>query len=492
MKRLLTTICMTLCLAQGHAQDSHQRLQNFFNDFRREAHEEFNSFRRQCMAEYLSFLADPWKEFNAEQTVPVPHDETVPPAPPVRPHDDEQPAPVDDTPVEIDEVVTPAPVPPQPQPVAPIEEERVEEMKYVDFKFYGTLLRVRFDKADCVRLNQLSEQAAADALNRMSQRGYDNLLIDCLALRDELHLCDWAYVQMAGTLAQSIADGRKNDAALLQAYVLLQSGYRCRLGMDASRLYILVASPYIIFDYNCYRLDGILYYGLEPLPSSMYISEAGFRQERTLSLSMQQLPQLSQQPGQPRTLASQSHPSVSATVTSNENIIRFLGDYPRSEYGGDVMTQWATYANTPLDANVAGTLYPALQRHIEGKGQVEAVGVLLEFVQQTIIYGYDDELWGGDRPFFADETLYYPYGDCEDHAILFARLVRDLLGLNVVLVYYPGHLATAVELTAPSAHGDYLELNGRRFFVCDPTSSEPVGRTRSDMDNRKAKVIMLR
>ena len=28
---------------------------------------------------------------------------------------------------------------------------------------------------------------------------------------------------------------------------------------------------------------------------------------------------------------------------------------------------------------------------------------------------------------------YYPYSDCEDRSILFARLVKDLLGLDVVM-----------------------------------------------------------
>lgn len=69
---------------------------------------------------------------------------------------------------------------------------------------------------------------------------------------------------------------------------------------------------------------------------------------------------------------------------------------------------------------------------------------------------------------FADETLFYPYSDCEDRAILYSILVRDLLDLDVVLLHYPGHLATAVcfgtELT-----GDHLTIGDRRYTVCDPT-----------------------
>ena len=42
--------------------------------------------------------------------------------------------------------------------------------------------------------------------------------------------------------------------------------------------------------------------------------------------------------------------------------------------------------------------------------------------------------------------------NCEDRAILFTRIVRDLLGLKCILIYYPGHLASAVFRTLSAAH----------------------------------------
>ena len=94
--------------------------------------------------------------------------------------------------------------------------------------------------------------------------------------------------------------------------------------------------------------------------------------------------------------------------------------------------------------------------------------------------------------FFAEESLFYPYCDCEDRSILFSRLVRDLLGLKVLLVYYPGHLATAVHFTE-SVTGDYISLDNQKYVVCDPTYiGAPVGATMPDMDNESAKVILLK
>ena len=136
--------------------------------------------------------------------------------------------------------------------------------------------------------------------------------------------------------------------------------------------------------------------------------------------------------------------------------------------------------------------YPSLQKTIQGKSQYEAANVLLNFVQTAFVYEYDDKVWGGDRAFFAEESLYYPYCDCEDRSILFSRLVRDLLGLKVLLVYYPGHLATAVCFT-DNVTGDYISLNNQKYVVCDPTYiGAPVGATMPDMDNSSAKVILLK
>ena len=96
---------------------------------------------------------------------------------------------------------------------------------------------------------------------------------------------------------------------------------------------------------------------------------------------------------------------------------------------------------------------------MDGKSYPEAADILLDFVQSAFVYEYDDKVWGDDRAFFAEESLFYPYCDCEDRSILFSRLVRNLLGLDVILVYYPSHFATAVKFEEP-VKGDYILKEG--------------------------------
>ncbi len=85
----------------------------------------------------------------------------------------------------------------------------------------------------------------------------------------------------------------------------------------------------------------------------------------------------------------------------------------------------------------------------------------------------------------------YPYCDCEDRAILFSWLVRDLLGLDVALVYYPGHLAIAVRFNE-DVQGDAMIINGQKFIVCDPTYiGAPVGKQMPGLEYEKAQAIIL-
>ena len=113
-------------------------------------------------------------------------------------------------------------------------------------------------------------------------------------------------------------------------------------------------------------------------------------------------------------------------------------------------------------------------------------------MQTAFDYRTDDEQFGQERPLFADETLYYPYSDCEDRAILYAVLVRDLLGLDVVLLHYPGHLATAV-CFGDDTPGDYMSIGGRKYIVCDPTYiGAPIGLAMPQYKQTPAEIVRIR
>ena len=515
--------------AQQSAFDRFKQQQNErYDKFKDDKQAEFDAFRKRVNDEYAEFMRQKWEAFPMHEAVkPAPEpvvepieffEETPSPAPQPKPQEkaklqeqpqrppqeDKRPPEEDISPISTPQpkldtkpvqiavkpkvVVVPAPSP-APEPIAPVKPKE-ETFKRVSIAYFGTIITIGFPTNDQLRLPALNENAIADCWKQMSEPAYEITVSTALEARKANNLCDWAYMQVLQAVTEKHY-GKTNEAVFAQAYLMTQSGYRVRLAMNKDKLYMLVASAYDIFDYVYYTLDGSKFYLISSDQCrELHICQSKYEKEHTLSLQMAQLPRLNAEPTPKRTLTSKKGVATAASV--NKNLIDFFNTYPQACISGNPSTRWAAYANTPLDRSLTSMLYPPLKRTIEGMSEREAVGILLNWVQTAFEYRLDDKVWGHDRAFFAQETLYYPYCDCEDRAILFSRLVRDLLGLDVVLLYYPGHLATAVAFSGEEK-GDYLTYKQRKYIVCDPTFiNAGVGRTMPNMNNQQAQVIALK
>lgn len=484
MKRNLLAFIIFLPLAANAQIDEYKQ---GYDEFKQQAEQKYKDFREEANARYAEFLKTAWEQYKTLPAIKKPKDDTVPPV--VLPEEDKD-KPVKDNPVVIDDVVSPPKPEPQPKPVAPIRESPQDD-KTVDFNFYGTACSVRLSDKTRISLGDCSYDKLAAAWEALSaDDACNNTIRDCLELRIRLQLSDWAYLNMLWQLAKK-AFGDTNEATFLMAYVYCQSGYSMRLAMADNRLYMLFASMHGIYDTGYFNIGGVNFYPLNCKVEQMQICEATFPNEKPLSLLTTTAQGFAYKGSSARTLTSQRYPEMSVQVRVNINLIDFYNTYPPSELDGNFMTRWAMYANTPMEKEVRESLYPALRKYISGLTEKEVVERLLNWVQTAFTYEYDDKVWGCDRAFFAEESLYYPYCDCEDRSILLTRIVRDLLGLDCILIYYPGHLVSAVCFNE-DVHGDYITLGGRRFVVCDGTYiGAPVGMTMLGMDNKTAKVILL-
>ena len=379
---------------------------------------------------------------------------------------------------------------PAPAPIAPVAVSKTADRKDIEISYYGRTVTIGFPLTDRLRLQGLNEDALADAWTLLAGKPYDISVKTALDARSAFQLCDWAYMD-ALRMACEGHYGAGNEAVLMQTFLMTQSGYRVRLAKAGERLFMLVASKYQIYNMRYLNVEGTKYYVMGDYHGEkLQLCPSRFDKEQSLSLQMVALPKLGETASPKRKLTSKK--GVTASVSVNRQLIDFFRRYPQANIDGDFTTRWAAYANTPLDQAIQDELYPPLRQTIRGMSEREAVGILLNWVQTAFKYGYDDEVWGGDRAFFVQETLFYPQSDCEDRAILFSRLVRDLTGLDVALIYYPGHLAAAVAFSGEE-EGDWFNCGGQRFVVCDPTYiNAPVGLTMPGMDNQKAKIILLR
>lgn len=349
---------------------------------------------------------------------------------------------------------------------------------YMPFTFCGTDMQVRLDESKRFAIGsglgengKFNPQLVANVLKGLSSGEYNALVDDCIAIRDELHLGDWAYLQMLKTITDQFCGAGTNEAALLMGYVYYKSGYRARFAYstELKRVFLLYGSNYSIYDKPSYFLDGISYYGVEELPSTLSLCEVEYPEERSLSLYTPSTQKFDVDEGEKRTIVSKRFPDFKIVVSVNKNLMEFCGTVPASYCDDDPETQWNAYANNPMDDEVKDQIYPVLKKLLEGKTETGKINRLLDLIQNGMEYEYDDVVWGvADRIFYPEESLFYKYCDCEDRSILFTRLVRDLVGLPCALVHYQGHLGAAVAFSEDVPGVSWL-VDGKKYTICDPT-----------------------
>lgn len=432
-----------------------------FSKFESEARQKYEQFRERANADYAKFMESKWEAVKIQEAIPAP---SKPEPQPVIKDPEDKTEPITER-ISTFSMATLMPILPQPSPAIPvIKPAREHPSSVFHFLFYNTPCEVRLANSQRFKLPDVKEKTVADTWRSLGTDLMDQTLIDCLTLRDYMLLGDWGYVNLLKTMTESFFKVPCSEAVLLQMYLLTQSGYKVRLARSNNNLVLLLPFPDNVYNFRYIDRDGTKFYIVDTAAPTggYYVFDFEFPKETMPSLRQTNLPALKDNLTAARTFTSNRYLSLRVNVATNRNLIDFYNNYP-------VCSQWQYYVSCSLSEEVKKSLYPALQAQIKGLSQQEAVSVLLDFVQTAFEYQTDFEQFGYERPLFGDETFFYPYSDCEDRSILFAILVRELVGLDVVLLNYPEHLATAVKFTETQPAGTYFELQDGNYFICDPT-----------------------
>lgn len=458
---------------------------SFYNNNKNDAMSSYNTFREKANRNYIEALKNAWSDYSKLAPIPKPKEYSpIPPKPYIEP--------IESNPISVvPEEVPVVPPTPRPQPIEPIQENDKSDEQIVRFSFYGINDSTRMPKFAKIKVQTDRTDNIANAWHTLCNDVMDNTIYDVLKMRDKYNLCDWAYLQLLDTISNSYCDD-KNGATLLMAFLYCQSGYQMRLAQDRNNLYMLFGSQHQIYDKSYFVINGETFYPYGEPNRTIKICPYAFEGETPLSLIIAGQQNLGTTMSKARAITSERYPDLCTKSQVPTTLIDFYNSYPTSSIGENTMTRWAMYANTPLAQTTKDVLYPALEEAIRNLTKLDAVNRLLNWVQTGFEYEYDDIVWGYDRAFFSEETLYYPYCDCEDRSILFSRLVRDLLGLDVALIYYPGHLATAVKFDTEGINGDSMIIGGNRYIVCDPTYiGAPVGKQMPSLKFDETEAIIL-
>lgn len=476
-----------VCLsAQLSAQNDSLSERNEFDIFRKELQGEYDDFRKEINAEYIEFLSKAWQEYRLFQgKMP---DETPKPLTPV-PYQDEKNSSetVVDTYGVIDRKGNETPVAKGERAPAISEETLWKATDSLQLDYFGAELRLRYQSKRFL-LPAITEQSVGRLWKEMAGSRFSTLLYDMLRCKEEMQMNDWAYFQLAKKVAARLSTLQSEDSrTVFQHFLLVQSGYDVRLARIDRFLVMLVPIREEVYACSYLEMGGRPYYVISDKDvksfTNIYSYELpeGLIRKPTLSLMMEKELLLPVQP-KPYTVKAAG---LEVKGEVNLNKIRFYREYPLCEL--------TVYASAAPEKRLSKQLLASLSTQLWEKPRKEVLNQLLSWVQNGFRYQTDGEQFGREKPFFLEENFYYPACDCEDRSILFAYLVRHILGMEVVLLDYPGHVATAVCVDKEEEiKGAYIQLEGKKYIVCDPTyMNATAGQVMPSYKGKRPKVIKL-
>lgn len=366
-------------------------------------------------------------------------------------------------------------VPPKPQEQEPKEEGVVlqkfetpskKEHQIITLDFYGLKLSFTVETRFKITQNIQSNSDIASVFEDLSKSDYGSLIEQINHIVSMHTLNDWGKYQLTFQIAQRLSQDAKK-VQLLCWFLLLKSDYDVKVAMAQNGDVVVLGK----FDTNLYQLPffdfekGGRYYVLSPLGrlqkvGSLFTYDANYPKKlKPLSVQILKPIKLGQTLYEKHLSFSYNQKKYSYEVSVNPNDIAFLKTYPQGEYSIYFDAQNPPY----LDRLLSG-----LRNNIINMSEVEAVNFLLHFTQNAFAYQSDDEQFHYEKVMMPQETIFYPFSDCEDRSILFSFLIRNLLGLKIVGIKFSDHVATAIRLNT-KIKADNFEYKNELYTIADPT-----------------------
>ena len=514
-----------------------------FDNFIKTEVQSFDKFIDDANKQFISFLRNPWKEFEAKKPVekrtkpepvkPVVYDEKKDPvAPPVeldiedilgqstgeskqRPQGNindgekvgfEKPQPKPATPTAkpasptakpttpAAKPTTPAAKPATPttppavvpvptaKPSAPMSALYKESSEKQMINYCGQRIYVDKSLKGVCSIGNMREKTVADAYEAMCKADYKPLLANCRQLKKDLKLNDWGVFLFVRDVSNALcADA--NASVVMQQFLLNELGYKSKMARRADRdqMLLFVATDCKMYGRPYFTKDGLNYYNLTSDETCQFYmcQEDSPKAKSSIDMQITNAPLLNS--GMANSVHKNGAGTVAVSVDVPKSLMLFYKSMPQCDY--------SVYVNAKVNPAIADRLLSSLAPIVEGKSETEAANLLINFVQTGFKYATDQEQFGYEKPFFVEELFYYPYCDCEDRAVLYSYLLRNLLKLDVVLLDYPNHIATAVCFNE-NVSGDFVTVEGKKYIVCDPTYiGASIGKAMPQFKRVAAKVL---
>jgi hypothetical protein len=345
----------------------------------------------------------------------------------------------------------------------------------LSFDFYGNAISVAND-LNAPEYDGVIRRGCGQLFYEEMELGRCETLVNSLmAARTSLKLNDWMYFLLVRNTAQRMFSSKDaNYRTMFCWYILKKSGYNTILLENSEKAWVFVRSDEHVFDMpyveNAFGRYVNISYFFDKDKANMSMLNCGTENDgasgKTFQFGFTSLPSAIR----PQIVEKQlKFSSGEENYTVNLRLDAAAASYEKNYPDLDL----TDYDRMPLSSEAYSSLIPQFRQILAGKTTDEAVRILLSFTRTAFEYKTDEEAYGKENLMFSpEETLYYPYSDCEDRAILFTYLARTLLGLKTIYLAYPNHVMVAVQLAHP--RGSVISKEGINYTVCEPTGPQDV------------------
>jgi len=340
----------------------------------------------------------------------------------------------------------------------------------IDFDFYGSEQLIRIPDSFREKLQgKLDNKSISNYWKVLSAENTEAVLNQIENSVRKMKLNDWGTLIFTNSLAKAIHPNNRNEQHILVWYLLNKLGYKTKICYSNDITYLVVPSRNKIFSISMLPsdIDNEKNYIFDlsdishQVKGNIYTYEGDYpKANKLFEMEINSPLQINNIENEKELKFSYQTNDYKVPVKYDSGNIKFFKDYP--------YTNLEVYFNSKVNTPTQTSLLNSLQQIIKDKSEPIAANMLLRFVQTAFGYKTDDMNFGREKPLFTEETLYYSDSDCEDRAVLFSYLVKNLLGLDVIGLDYPGHVATAVNFNV-SVPGDNLMYKGETYTICDPT-----------------------
>jgi len=457
-----------------------------YSDWLASQNQEYTQFKKSYDDEFSNMLKKQWEEYKTYNTPSAfnkPKPKTLPKVQEVVkvPQKDIKKSVI----VTVPENIVKEKVKPKPKQI--VKQDYKDGYTNIKFDFYNQPINIQYDDKFKFDLFEVNKNTISKSWQTLSSTNYDDIINQINKYNNRYSFNDWAKYLFIYNIGQNIYTNN-NQANLFTWFILTKMKYDTKVAYSNDEVYLLANVKQKLYQVSYFTIDNKRYNVLKPNGNSrsmdsIFTYESNYKDaNKVMSFDMTDKEIALYSNIQEKSFSfDYENKQYNLKAKYSFDLVKFYETFPQSEY--------SLYYDSKKSNIITSSLLVQLKPFLANKTELEATNFLLRFVQKAFKYKTDDEQFSYEKVLFPEETLYYPYCDCEDRSIIFVYLVKELLGLDAVGILYSDHMSAGVSFST-NVSGDSILYDNKTYIISDPTYiNANVGMSMPKYKNSKYTIV---